>query len=107
MEDVMRKRKQIFDDTTCRHILIFTIVAGMAVATLCAVENLYYRDGIVTEINGDTVTVKDFSGNDWDFVGTGYVVNEPVRLLMNTQGTDDIYDDEIVQAFPQITLLNN
>lgn len=60
---------------------------------------LYPKSGIVTEVNipANTVTVTDANGNGWAFYGTeDYEVGDAVAMIMDSKGTETIYDDEIV-----------
>lgn len=62
-------------------------------------NNLYTLQATVTEINHttDTVTVKDPSGNLWEFSGTeDWQVNDSCTLIMDSNGTENVTDDIIL-----------
>lgn len=62
-------------------------------------ETTYIREAEVTYVEGDLVTFTDYVGNDWEYFfdeGNTYNVNDEVKLVMNTNHTDSIYDDIIV-----------
>lgn len=41
----------------------------------------------------------DFQGNNWNFYGTeDWRENDGIAAIMNTQGTDLIYDDVIISV---------
>ena len=49
--------------------------------------------------NTDVVTCEDSAGNLWEFYGVGdWQVGDNANLLMDTMGTERIYDDEICGA---------
>jgi hypothetical protein len=61
----------------------------------------YAKQGIITAIDTahDTVTFTDFQGNNWDFYGTeDWRENDVIAAIMDTQGTDLIYDDVIISV---------
>lgn len=65
------------------------------------IDNLYPLASTVTEINTktDTVTVKDNSGNLWEFSGTeDWAIGDGCSLLMDTNRTNNIKDDIIVST---------
>ena len=55
--------------------------------------------GIVEEVNLATgcITLVDAHGEAWVFEGDGYEVGQLVIVVFDDMGTDDIYDDEIVE----------
>ena len=62
-------------------------------------NNYYPLSTIVTEVDEDTdiVTVQDFNGNVWQFMGAeDWAVNDVCALIMDSKGTATIYDDEII-----------
>jgi len=51
------------------------------------------------EANSDAVIVEDISGNIWAFYGIGnWQLGDCVILLMDSRGTESIYDDAILTA---------
>ena len=59
-------------------------------------RNYYSRDCVVSNVQGDTVTVTDTKGYNWEFKGDNYKVNDNITVVMNTMNTDSIFDDAIV-----------
>lgn len=89
---------------------ILAIVVIICVITVCTlsitaikraepISNSYYAlTAQVVEIDktADVVTCEDSNGNLWDFYGVeDWQKGDCVSLLMNTNGTENIYDDEI------------
>lgn len=61
-------------------------------------ENLYPLTTVVVDVSEatDTVTVKDYNGNLWQFKGTeDWEVDDIATLLMDSNGTEEIKDDFI------------
>lgn len=64
-------------------------------------QNIYPLSARIVSINetADEVTVEDSNGNLWGFAGTeDYEINDTVALIMNSKGTRNIKDDEIVSS---------
>ena len=64
-------------------------------------SNLYALTTVVIEVDrdNDTVTCEDYNGNLWEFYGAeDWVEGDCASLLMNSQGTQKIYDDTIEGA---------
>lgn len=63
------------------------------------VECHYIKEATVVEINDNVITVRDTTGNKWDFFGSNYQVNDKVILKMYNNHTDNIIiDDEIIDV---------
>ena len=64
-------------------------------------SNVEHREiaGVVDEINPATgyITLVDAHGEAWVCEGEDLEVGQPVIIVFNDMGTDDIYDDEIIQ----------
>ncbi len=76
-------------------------VSAMDEVTENAPEVLYPLCGVVTEVNAlkDEVVFTDFNGNEWGFSGTeDWCKGDIVACIMQDNGTESIYDDEVVQA---------
>lgn len=62
-------------------------------------NHLYPLTTVVTEINNDTVTVKDSNGNLLSFDGAeDWEINDSCVLIMNDNNTKDIRDDVIIST---------
>lgn len=64
-------------------------------------SNVEHREiaGVVDEVNPATgyITLVDAYGEAWVCEGEDLEVGQPVIIVFNDMGTDDIYDDEIIQ----------
>ena len=64
-------------------------------------SNVEHREiaGVVDEVNPATgyITLVDAHGEAWVCEGENLEVGQPVIIVFNDMGTDDIYDDEIIQ----------
>jgi len=64
-------------------------------------ENLYplFTTVVQTDFATDTVTVKDFNHNLWQFKGVeDWTVKDICACLMDSHGTPEIKDDKIVSV---------
>lgn len=62
-------------------------------------HNQYPAAGTVSEIRDDTVYVTDSTGNIWSFDGAeDWQTGDQATMLMDDNGTETIYDDEILQV---------
>ena len=82
---------------------ILRIILGIISLAIILGVNTYFnfreiKDGIVVEVNGEAVTVESAGGDRWDFIGGEYEVGQWVRLYKDTNGTDEPYDDEIIDV---------
>ena len=54
---------------------------------------------VMVDYPTDVVWCEDFNGNIWEFYGCeDWCVNDIASLLINDNGTENIYDDEIMSA---------
>lgn len=61
----------------------------------------YAKTCMVTEINPETdiVTTEDYNGNTWELYGTeDWLPGDICSMVMDDKGTENIYDDEIVNV---------
>ena len=86
-------------------IISLAIVATMADKTICQIYNanqishLYPLSTTVTEIENETVTVKDSNGDLWSFNGAeDWEINDSCALIMDDNNTKDISDDVIIST---------
>lgn len=64
-------------------------------------SNFYPTTGVIVDLeyDNDLVVWQDFSGNVWDFKGIeDFAIGDRIALIMNTNGTPIIYDDECVKV---------
>lgn len=68
-------------------------------------KGLYPLTGIVTEVehmeDTDLITMTTANGNQFSWYADSiddWFINDLVSCIMNSNGTDEVYDDEIVDA---------
>lgn len=89
------------EDATMKKI--FAAIATVAIAVICATPAItstfdtYTSSGFVWGVIGQTVIVRDFDGNVWEFNGNGYHVGDAVRLTMGDAGTPEYIEDDTVE----------
>ena len=89
-----------------KKIVALTIGIGMialtAIPTLSHARESYYpMTALVTEVNSasDLVTVTNANGLQYQFYGIDdWIEGDVASLIMNDNGTELVYDDEIVSA---------
>ena len=73
------------------------LICAMLTLAACTRHNQYPAAGTVT-VTGDTVYVTDSTGNVWSFEGAeDWQTGDRAAMLMDDNGTETIYDDEILQ----------
>lgn len=80
----------------CAAIAVAVVVMLLVVGRVGYWQTHYYRTGIVVSVEDGIVAVEDTTGNVWEVEADGYAEGEQVRMLMNTQGTDDAITDDTV-----------
>jgi len=79
---------------------VLAIVALMFLLILScgiAYSQTYSQVFEVVEINNDLVYLTDWNGNEWVWEGAGdWDVGDYAAAIMDTNGTDNIYDDIII-----------
>lgn len=90
-----------------REILIIVVVAAlifggiMGIVQTRKISHYYGMTAVVYNISEatDTVTIKDFNGNLWQFKGVeDWALDDVVSCIMDDKGTTLIKDDEIVKV---------
>lgn len=63
-------------------------------------QNHYYATtAVVIEVdNNDLITAEDSNGNVWQFTGEDWEFDDVCFMLMDSKGTETIYDDVIVKV---------
>lgn len=80
-------------------VILITILAIVAFLIVGHIESHYTTMAVVTYINSNGyVTAVDKNGEVWAFYGDNFSNGDEVKLKMFTNGTDSIYDDEVVKA---------
>lgn len=81
-------------------LLLALILTGANTTETSQVPFKYYPlTTVVTQVKGTEVTATDFNGNDWCFdTGTmeDWFVGDYCSMVMDDNGTTEIYDDIIV-----------
>lgn len=76
-------------------VMFFAIFAGGAVHTQTTME--YSQVFEVVEIENDLIYLVDWDGNEWIWEGAeDWEIGDFAAATMNTNGTEIIYDDIIV-----------
>ena len=104
-----------FKDTNTRPFAIVITILLVVLLGFCvwfvldgepkdAVERKPDYYALATTVNAidrdtDVVTCEDYTGNLWEFYGVeDWQVGDNANLLMDTMGTESIYDDEVCGA---------
>lgn len=81
--------------------LIITNIVLLFVFPKVEKKNIYGMTALVIDISRptDTVTVRDFNGNLWQFKGAeDWMVNDICSCVMDNKNTSQIKDDEIISV---------
>lgn len=91
-----------------KRAIITTLIAGTMAAAIagCSAQaqnnSREYPDcGVIigTDENKDLVTIQMQNGNMFDFYGIeDYFIGDLVAVIMNDNGTPEVYDDEIIST---------
>ena len=79
-------------------VLFVVMNMTMAEATL---NDRYTREAVVVEVEGNTISAEDTTGNVWCYEVEGDTVTSVgthVVLTMLAMGSDTIYDDRVVDV---------
>ena len=79
-------------------VLFVGMNMAMAEATL---NDRYTREAVVVEVEGNTISAEDTTGNVWCYEVEGDTVpcvGTRVVLTMLAMGSDTIYDDQVVDV---------
>ena len=79
-------------------ILIAILLFGLTIQA-CNFESHYSRIAKITNVHNNIITVKDKTGNIWEFKGKGFTKGNKIKLIFDNNNTDEREDDEIVNAF--------
>ena len=78
--------------------LIGVLLLIIPLALFPMVLNEYHEvPAVVEEVTEDCVVLVDSDGEAWVFEGDGYEVGQLVIVVFDDMGTEDIYDDEIIE----------
>lgn len=82
-------------------LMIALLMFVMCVMVAHGEEQYYALVGVVVELDTheNIVYVEDFNGNIWCFDGCeDWAIGDIAGMVMNTKGTENIYDDTIVNV---------
>lgn len=82
-------------------IVLLPLLIGMSAEPTTDTATHYAKQGIVTEIDTqqDVVTFTDTQGRAWSFYGVeDWQEGDMLACIMDTQGTDTVYDDAVLCA---------
>lgn len=89
--------KKFFD-----YLLTIVLICGLAL--FCSYISCHYtRKGIVTAREGNMVIITDTVGHEWEIVEDSLNINDIVKMRMNTNGTDSIITDDIIENYKKIS----
>jgi len=75
-----------------RGIIITLFLLGIYYPNLMTVANI--------ETKTEIVTCNDTEGNSWAFYGTeSYNIGDKLLVIMDNKGTEEIFDDSIVEVY--------
>lgn len=73
----------------------------LVVLTNAVINDRYTTDAMVVDVDGQTISAEDATGNVWCYTVDGDTVprvGERVVLTLLAMGTDTIYDDKVVDV---------
>ena len=82
-------------------IAVVLMIALMVALTNATINDRYTREAVVVEVEGNTISAEDTTGNIWCYEIEGDTVPQAgtqVVLTMLAMGTDTIYDDQVVDV---------
>lgn len=84
----------------CVVMCVLFVVMNMAMAEV-TLNDRYTREAVVVEVEGNTISAEDTTGNVWCYDVEGDTVpsvGTHVVLTMLAMGSDTIYDDRVVDV---------
>jgi hypothetical protein len=84
----------------CVVMCVLFIVMNMVMAE-AQLNDRYTREAVVVEVEGNTISAEDTTGNVWCYDVEGDTVpcvGTHVVLTMLAMGSDTIYDDQVVDV---------
>lgn len=69
-------------------------------STMVDLDHTYPKTTLVTEVNGNHITVVDSEGRTWKFYDTeeSWAIGDIASLTMFDRGTISVYDDMVIDA---------
>ena len=84
----------------CVVMCVLFVVVNMVMAE-AQLNDRYTREAVVVEVEGNTISAEDTTGNVWCYDVEGDTVPQVgthVVLTMLAMGSDTIYDDQVVDV---------
>ena len=84
----------------CVVMCVLFVVMNMVMAE-ATLNDRYTREAVVVEVEGNTISAEDTTGNVWCYDVEGDTVpcvGTRVVLTMLAMGSDTIYDDQVVDV---------
>ena len=84
----------------CVVMCVLFVVVNMVMAE-AQLNDRYTREAVVVEVEGNTISAEDTTGNVWCYEVEGDTVPQvgsKVVLTMLAMGSDTIYDDRVVDV---------
>lgn len=84
----------------CVVMCVLFVVVNMVMAE-AQLNDRYTREAVVVEVEGNTISAEDTTGNVWCYEVEGDTVPQVgthVVLTMLAMGSDTIYDDQVVDV---------
>jgi hypothetical protein len=84
----------------CVVMCVLFMVMNMAMVE-ATINDRYTREAVVVEVEGNTISAEDTTGNVWCYDVEGDTVpcvGTHVVLTMLAMGSDTIYDDQVVDV---------
>ena len=84
----------------CVVMCVLFVVVSMVMAE-AQLNDRYTREAVVVEVEGNTISAEDTTGNVWCYEVEGDTVPQVgthVVLTMLAMGSDTIYDDQVVDV---------
>jgi hypothetical protein len=84
----------------CVIIAVLSIVLMIAL-TNATINDRYTTEAMVVEVDGQTISAEDTTGNVWCYTVKGDTVprvGDKVTLTLLAMGSDTIYDDKVVDV---------
>lgn len=84
----------------CVVMCVLFVVVNMVMAE-AQLNDRYTREAVVVEVEGNTISAEDTTGNVWCYEVEGDTVpcvGTHVVLTMLAMGSDTIYDDQVVDV---------
>lgn len=82
-------------------VAVVLLVALMIALTNATINDRYTTEAMVVEVDGQTISAEDTTGNVWCYTVKGDTVpqvGDKVTLTLLAMGSDTIYDDKVVDV---------